>query len=1087
MAQTLVRLAFQLAPPLHEELKSLLQENGLPLLAQHGFTAASGAGRPTVPDVCATLFAIDEVSEFADRREALRSDDSWRHLLQEWGSRFDRAGSDGMMEYRVELYCAPAGAGKTQPTVETGNWRTYDATDGLGSGFVWDVLQDRDGYIWCACYGGGVARFDGHSFQKFTAKEGLAHNEVSCAFEGADGRLWFGTEGGISVYDGDRFETMTSEHGLAHNEVADIFQDAGGDIWFCTENGVSRYDGERFHNLNSDDGLVDDHVSCGLQDRNGHYWFGTEGGLSRYNGHIFTAYTRREGLPDNWIRSVFEDREGTIWAGTNDGGVCRFDGADFAVITESDGLPNNGVLGIMQDTEGDYWFCTFRGVARYDGHRFTATYTEVDGLANNRTWSAIQDREGQYWFGTLSGVSCYDGNTFASFRTADPSKENSVLAIVQDRKGCMWFGPWGGGITRYDGEAFTTFTADDGLCEDIIFSAVEDQHGRLWFGTWDSGAACYDGETFQYYTTSDGLINNRVWSMLADSKGNIWFCTAPQAAGSRGGVTRYDGESFYSFTVDEGLAHDRVRRVIEDRDGIMWFATFGGLSRYDGTSMTTVDGDRGVPSDSIWALVEDREGGLWLGTSGGGACRYDGESCQSFTTEHGLPSDDIWSMCEDQAGSIWIGTSGAGVGRFDGRVIQTMSAADGLAGNMVQSFCACHGGYVWIGTNAGLTRYRPPVAFPPPVFIDAVVAGRRYEGETEIEFESSVGLVAFEFHAMSFKTLPKSLLYRCRLKGFDDDWHPVRDGRVEYQDLPPGAYTFEVVAVDRDLVYSQEVATRTLTVTADTRDEQIDELEQRVRERTRALEDSQTQLVQSEKMAALGNLVAGIAHEINNPVGAMSSAADIVGRGLVRLRELLDDDGSDHNPQVAKVMGLLEGNNQNVIVAGNRVAEVVRSLKNFARLDEAPFQKADLRDGLESTLTLLKRDMGVRITVERKFADIPQIMCYASELNQVFMNLLANAVQNTVGEGTVTVETLARDGHVFVRISDTGKGIPAQNLERIFDPGFTTHGVGVGVGLGLSTSYNIVRKHGGTIEVESEVGVGSTFTIRLPERTSGQT
>ena len=598
----------------------------------------------------------------------------------------------------------------------------------------------------------------------------------------------------------------------------------------------------------------------------------------------------------------------------------------------------------------------------------------------------------------------------------------------------------------------------------------------------------YDGNTFQYYSTSDGLINNRVWDMLADSAGNIWFCTAPQAAGTRGGVTRFDCESFRGFTTDDGLAHDRVRDIVEDRQGVIWFATIAGLSRYDGTSIETIDGGCGVPTDSIWALTEDRHGHLWIGTSGGGVYRYDGESCESFTKQHGLPSNDIWSICEDQAGVIWIGTSGAGVGRIDGSVIQTMNASDGLAGNMVQSFCACSGGDLWIGTNGGLTRYRPPTAFPPPVFIDAVVAGRRYESESEIEIESTVGLVAFEFHGMSFKTRPESLLYRCRLNGFDDDWRSVRDGRLEYQDLPPGTYTFEVVAIDRDLVHSQGAAELSLSVTADARDEQIDELEQRVRERTRALEDSQAHLVQSEKMAALGNLVAGIAHEINNPVGAMSSAADIVGRGLLRLRELLDIDGTGvQDAKVTKILELLEGNNQNVIVAGNRVAEVVRSLKNFARLDEAPFQKADLREGLDSTLTLLSRDMGVRISVVRKFDKIPLIMCYASELNQVFMNLLSNAIQSTVGEGTVTVETFARDPDVFVRISDAGKGIPTQNLERIFDPGFTTHGVGVGVGLGLSTSYNIVRKHGGSIEVESEVGKGSTFTIRLPERTAGPT
>ena len=189
MTQALVRIAFPLAPELHQALESRLREQGLPLLAQHGFTAVAETGRPTVDDVFATLFTFDRVAELTERREALRSDESWRQLLQDWGGHFGRAGSDGMMEYRLELYSTPAGPGKTQPTRKIGNWRTYDATHGLGSGFVWDVLQDRDGYIWCTCYGGGVARFDGHTFQKFTTKEGLAHNEASCAFEAADGRL----------------------------------------------------------------------------------------------------------------------------------------------------------------------------------------------------------------------------------------------------------------------------------------------------------------------------------------------------------------------------------------------------------------------------------------------------------------------------------------------------------------------------------------------------------------------------------------------------------------------------------------------------------------------------------------------------------------------------------------------------------------------------------------------------------------------------------------------------------------------------------------------------------------------------------
>ena len=1069
------RLAFRVPPLRQPEFEREYEARGAALLAATGMRPLQEASRETAGGFVTRLFAVASAAVLNAGRDALAANETWRELLQEWGARFGDAGPDGMLRHRLELYSAPAGPGTRTPVRESGIWHTYDGTDGLGSGFIQCIIQDRDGVFWFASYGGGVSRFDGQTIRNYTTREGLAHNEVSAAMQARDGALWFGTEGGASRFDGHHFSNFSSAQGLLHDEVNDLFEDGDGNIWFCTEGGVARYDGSDISTLSVTDGLCNNQVSCGLQSRDGHLWFGTEGGVSRYNGQFFTTLTVREGLGDNWCRSLLEDREGRIWMGTQDGGVSCYDGGTIATLTRKEGLPHDGVLAIHQDQRGDFWFGTFRGVVRYDGDRFDVL-TEKDGLASSRVWSIIQDREGQFWFGTLSGVNRYDGETLLSYRPLDDDVEAGVLAVTSDRNGHLWLAPWGNGITRFDGVGFTTYTVADNFPDDTAFCAIEAADGRLWFGTWDSGVVCYDGNSLTCFTETDGLANNRVWTLLQDSRGDIWMATAPSAAGPHGGATRYDGSRFHEVTPEHGLAHERVREIIEDAEGNVWFATFAGLTRYDGSEFRSYATADGLVSESTWCLADDRAGRLWIGTSGSGLSRFDGNSFQSFTTADGLVSDNIWSALEDRAGCMWFGTNGGGVSRYDGRVFQSFTTADGLAGNLGQCLFEDETGDIWIGTNNGLTRYRPPAAFPPPVSIDAIVAGRRYEDCCHVEAAASVGLFSFEFHGVSFKTRPDALVFRYRLKGYDDDWRTTRARRVEYEGIAVGEYEFEVVAIDRDLVYSQVPATAALQVLPDTRDERIDELEQRVRERTRDLEEKQGQLIQSGKMAALGNLVAGIAHEINNPIGAMNSATDIIARALDKMGNAL----SKENADALRLLKMIAVNNDNSIAAGNRITEVVRSLKNFARLDEAEYQEADLTEGLESTLTLLRSDLGTRLKVDRQYAEIPRVLCYPGELNQVFMNLLTNAIEHVEGDGTITVATSVDERFVNVRIGDTGVGIAEVHLERIFDPGFTTQGVGVGTGLGLSISYNIVKKHGGRIDVASEVGRGTSFTVRIP-------
>ena len=237
-----------------------------------------------------------------------------------------------------------------------------------------------------------------------------------------------------------------------------------------------------------------------------------------------------------------------------------------------------------------------------------------------------------------------------------------------------------------------------------------------------------------------------------------------------------------------------------------------------------------------------------------------------------------------------------------------------------------------------------------------------------------------------------------------------------------------------------------------------------------------SQLIQSEKMAALGLLVAGVAHEINTPMGTIHCNNDIMTRAVGKVRKLLEPAPDNEVRRLLDILGEVCRNNE---IATERIMKIVGSLKNFARLDEAERKKVNIHEGIESTLSLLRHQLKNRIRIVKCFGDIPEIECYPNELNQVFMNILVNAAQAIKHRGEITVKTWREGDRVKIAISDTGVGIPPENLSKVFDPGFTTKGVGLGTGLGLSICYKIIQDHRGTIEAESSKQ-GTTFTISIP-------
>lgn len=281
------------------------------------------------------------------------------------------------------------------------------------------------------------------------------------------------------------------------------------------------------------------------------------------------------------------------------------------------------------------------------------------------------------------------------------------------------------------------------------------------------------------------------------------------------------------------------------------------------------------------------------------------------------------------------------------------------------------------------------------------------------------------------------------------------------------------------------------------------ELQAKTRELTRLnrkLTEAQNQLLQSEKMAAVGQLAAGVAHEINNPIGFVKANLAALKEQVDDLMAVLDAYGkaehalADHPALLGDIamakatadLEFLQGDIGKLIEESldgvHRVKEIVENLRDFSRVDSAEWHFANLEAGLESTLNIVWNEMKNRVEVVKVFAGLPSIECIGSQLNQVFLNLLINAAQAIEGRGVITLRTGFDDDNVWVSVEDTGKGIRPDHLSRIFEPFFTTKPVGEGTGLGLSLAYGIVTRHGGQLEVHSTPGQGSIFRICLPRQ-----
>jgi ligand-binding sensor domain-containing protein/signal transduction histidine kinase len=1055
----------------------------------------------------------------------------------------------------------------------------FTEKEGLSNNSVWSILEDKSGNLWFGTLGGGVSKYDGESFTHFTEKEGLSNNRVLSIMEDKSGNLWFGTEGGgVSKYDpaesgtrSESFTHFTEKEGLSNNSVFSILEDKSGNLWFGTNGGgVIKFDGESFSYFTEKEGLSNNSVWSILEDKCGNLWFGSwDGGVSKFDGESFRHFTEKEGLSDNSVLSILEDKSGNLWFGTFGGGASKYNGDSFHHFTEQEGLSNNIVFSILEDKSGNLWFGTIGGgVSKYNRESFRH-FAEKEVLSSINVLSILEDKSGNLWFGTLDGgVSKYDGESFRHFTEQEGLSDNSVRSIVEDKSGNLWFGTFGGGVSKYDGESFTHFTEKEGLSNNTVLSALEDKNGNLWFGTNGGGVSQYDGESFRHFTEKEGLSNNTVLSLLEDKSGNLWFGTFG------GGVSKYDRESFTHFTEKEGLSNNNVRSMMEDENGNLWFGTLGGgVSKYDGKSFYHFTEKEGLSNNRVLSILEGKSNTIWLGTERG-LIQIEArpEPAEGSKDEIGV------SLSQKVIPTVQV------FGKQDGLKGLHFFANSVFLDGKNRAWWGNVKGLSMLDLNTFQLAQNPPVIFLKQLDVneefidyrnisDSLGQNMQFSGVApftnyplNLELPYNKNHLTFHFAAIEWSA-PHKIKYSYRMLGLNNNWSVAsKEAKADYRNLPYGTYTFQIKAIGESGAWSEpfeytftirppwwhswwayliygflllglirrgHIFQKARTIRKERERSQQKELEQ-AKEIEKAynnlevahesLKSAQAQLIQSEKMASLGELTAGIAHEIKNPLNFVNNFSEVSIEMIDEIREELANVGANNDSPlpvansplpvansnsphqtISEILDDIEANLRKIHGHGSRADGIVKSMLLHSRGGNGKMEPIDINAMIREYVNLSFHGMragkhpinvDIKMDLDDTIGDVPLI---AEDFSRVILNLCNNAFyamrdklatngangveSNPKSQNynpSLSVRTKSNNNRITIEIEDNGPGIPDDIKDKILQPFFTTKKGTEGTGLGLSITNDIVKAHGGELSLKTNQGEGTNFIIVLP-------
>ncbi|MEO6315373.1 MAG: two-component regulator propeller domain-containing protein [Chitinophagaceae bacterium] len=956
----------------------------------------------------------------------------------------------------------------------TQTFKTLDRSTGLPdvSGAN-DITQDSTGKIWITTplQGTAIVDWKAGKIRYLKKANGLLNDSSRAITTDNTGKVWIAVVGGVQVVDtkANSIKLYTVAHqGLKPAFTGDISADNKGQIWIGKSVGLEVLDPEnnRLRFIDDAKGLSAKWVSSCTLDNNNRMWVSTIGGLHVIDQHAETIHP----LGTTNVISLMEDTVGNLWVATQKG-VQLIDPRKKIVhyLDKTQGLGSDFVQSFVKFKQ-QMWVTSNGGLDIVDPINKTLEHMgKKEGLINDTVYVAYKDKGGNTWLtGPSNGIDLIDSAKTVILHTdiAGGLADDNIQDVKEDADGLVWLAGSTGGINVINLQKRTVqyLNNQPGLRDTCTKVMIIDKYARIWIGT-DRGIYVVDKKaaTITPITTSNGLSHNRITSLLlyngsviagTDKKVNI--ITAPVPGSNDSATNKWH---VVIANKSEGLLREATNAwatdAIDSKGQYLW-----------GDNGITVINKIEPSRDTVTTAIA----GINLMTKP-----------QYFTNDYALKEHDtVWA-----ADTFYVKGQPPAVAGFASRKELQWDSVSGI--------------------------YNMP-------------------GNLQIPYDQNY----LQFHFGQLLLHPQdATLYTYMLEGIDKNWSALTTSTAteNYLNLPSGYYAFKVSSKGEGGQWSEPavfrfrinppwyktwwaytllailcaILLRAYIVYRSRRllkENKI--LEEKISLRTKQLQQSiedlkatQTQLIQSEKMASLGELTAGIAHEIQNPLNFINNFAEVNTELIADLKEEI---ARGNMEEVKSIAANIEANEQKINHHGKRADSIVKGMLQHSRTGKAQKEAVNINQLTDEYLRLAyhglrAKDKSFNALLKTDYDEsLDKVNIIAQDMGRVILNLITNAFyavgekQKTAADQvsgdkyapTVSVSTRKTGDKVEIQVKDNGSGIPQKILDKIFQPFFTTKPTGQGTGLGLSMAYDIVKAHQGTLHVETNEGIGTVFTIELP-------
>jgi len=1034
------------------------------------------------------------------------------------------------------------------------NFTSFDGNNGMAGFLVDDIFIDSDNLIWLSTEE-GISTYDLQGFTNFQigvdyqsngkffidrtgnkwviSSQGLFHltdgkfskvylgpelsnEKIQGIAEDKEGNIIISTDSGLfSVSKG--FSVLP--YSIPNGKVAKgsfLYSDREGNLWFSQGDFISTYDGNRVKIIAPKSAELKNPIFH--QDDTGKIWIGwldTYAIMSCYDGEKIRTFELWEKDSRYYLTGITNDAYGNIWV-TSSGGLAKL---SFDFPSEFEGYPDYDFLrSIVKSSTGELWGTDNSSLIKFEENRLKF-YDRGIHFPSNKMSGIFADRNGNIWLSAQSDnnpdykLFRFDGETISIYGEAQGIKSEYIGEKYQDSKGRYWFAA-NDGLYLLEGDQITFYENDHGLPEYDFTCLLEDSRGVLWFGSSGEGLFRFDENTLINYKKKDGLLDGFIHSIAEGPYGDIWI-------GMDRGVNKFDGKTFKTFSKSSGLNQDVITIVSDTLNRKLWFGTLNGLG---------VIPFEQIPEENIKLKTYNYRSGFNF----------------SFINPHGLVVDDDGNIY--LAGSNDVKIS---VPKFEDMIIQKPS----ITGLRIDSNPISWKVLSSSSNLADSLLIRNEMITKLGRILSPLELAEYQKSYRRLKFDSlrrsdflpanlllpyGIKSIIFDFSPSS-PSFGKGTLYQYKLLGFEENWSQaseiafasfgnLREGkytllvkvikpfgesqetRFTFTVLPPwyrtwwafiGFFVLAIVVIKVFEVYRSRMLKRKNRILEAIIARRTDALHKSLEE----LKATQSQLVQSEKMASMGELASGIAHEIQNPLNFVNNFTEVSDE---MVNEAIDEQNKSPEIRDEKVIkGLLDEvkNNLQIIrkhglqadaivknmMAHSKQGQAKRELINLNSLTNG-FLKMSYHSFLSKYKNVDQEDVILEICTDE---NLPQVNVIPQEIGKILLNLLNNAFyavrermmkergiprlyQPCVKVSTFLDSDASGNSITCVSIQDNGIGIPDSIRGKVFLPFFTTKPTGQGSGLGLSLSYDIAIAHGGKIALKSEENEGSIFTLCLP-------